>query len=63
MEKRLDEVNPTHLFKNIKLYLDEFGLDQTSEIKKRGTGIVRVLMKEIVNKFSEQDIWNAYMSL
>ena len=45
------------------MYLDEYGMNQSSELIKRGTGIVRVLMKAIVSNFSEQDIWKAYVDL
>lgn len=38
-------------------------MNQQSELIKRGTGIVRVLMKAIVSSFSEQEIWKAYVDL
>lgn len=53
LKSRLTEVIPSVMLSNIKTYLEEFGMDNSSELKKRGTGIVRVLMKELVYNFSE----------
>lgn len=57
LKNRLSEINPSSMLLNIKRYLEEFGMDNSSDLKKRGTGIVRVLMKELVVNFSEQQIW------